>query len=82
MGIVRRLKNGENLLIVKMISEHAEPMTKEDIRRRRMEGLQIHSEHMWRDRVAAEVLENLFWPQVRCAACRRHDWDNCTCKRR
>ena len=60
--------------------DRAEPMSKENIRRRRMEGLMIHSDNMWRDRVAVEVLENLFWPQIRCAACRQHDWDNCTCK--
>jgi len=30
--------------------------------------------------VDSGVLSGQKFPQVRCAACRRHDWDNCTCK--
>ncbi len=60
MGIVRRLKNDENLLIVKMISEHAKPMSKEDTERRCKEGLWLHYYYRHRSRMLMELNTNLY----------------------
>lgn len=58
----------ENSGIAKCFDKDAEPMSREDTKKRRLEAVS-----MW--------LKIGPLPEVRCAACREHDWYNCTCRR-
>ena len=62
MGI-QNITDAEGKLIARRIIwrlRNAEPMSKEDIRRRRLEGLTLRDYHLMQDRMKRDLAENPF----------------------